>query len=129
MWVFFRPSANSCNVAAEMLVFMSQRSVHVMWNCVASEWRQTHTFCLMFVCKPLLWCGTFPLTLIKYCLYLSLPFSWKPLVCILYFWQWYDKNMQNRNKHCLQSPNLKPWRGGGGRWDDIIQMDAMEECE
>ena len=72
---FFRPSANSCIVAAEMLVFMSQRSVHVMWNFIASEWRQTHTFRLMFVCKPLLWSGTFPLTLIKYCLSLSLSLS------------------------------------------------------
>jgi hypothetical protein len=72
---FFRPSANSCIVAAEMLVFMSQRSVHVMWNFIASEWRQTHTFYSMFVCKPLLWSGTFPLTLIKYCLSLHISLS------------------------------------------------------
>jgi len=75
MWVFFRPTSNSCTVAAEMLEFMSQRSVHVMWNFIASEWRQTHKFRLMFVCKPLLWPGTFPLTLIKYSLSLRLSIS------------------------------------------------------
>jgi len=113
----FRPSANSCIVAAEMLVFMSQGSVYVMWNFIASESRQTHTSCLMFVCKPLLWSGTFPLTLIKNCLSLSLSHSLSLLeTFILSFslltviWQEHAKQKQALST----KPNLKPCGGGGG---------------